>query len=203
MRQCDAAGVALPFVMDTGEGGSPPHQYALNLGASAASPLFVAESTMPGVRVVDPRAASGDDAVVARALEILRGRLARPGRPMTTPAEVRDFARLHLAHLEYEVFAVMFLDAQHGLIEFRHMFFGTLTMTSVYPREVAKAALILNACGVILFHNHPSGSGEISRADESLTNEIRDGLQLFGIRVVDHLIVAGEQIVSFMARGLL
>jgi DNA repair protein RadC len=189
--------------MDTGEGGSPPHQYALNLGASAASPLFVAESMVPGVRVVDACTDSGDDAVVAQALKILRGRLARPGRPMTTPDEVRDFARLHLAHLEYEVFAVMFLDAQHGLIEFRHMFFGTLTMTSVYPREVAKAALILNAAGVILLHNHPSQSGEVSRADELLTIEICEGLRLFGIRVVDHLVVAGEEVVSFVTRGIL
>ena len=105
--------------------------------------------------------------------------------------------------LEHEVFCVVFLDAQHRVIELQQMFRGTVTQTSVYPREVVKASLALNAAAVILAHNHPSGAAEPSRADEYLTQTLKTALQLVDVRVLDHLVVTANVVVSFAERGLL
>lgn len=120
-----------------------------------------------------------------------------------SPARVKDYAALHLAQLEREVFAVLYLDSQHRLIEMHKLFLGTLAQTSVYPREVVRQALALNAAAVILVHNHPSGVAEPSRADEYLTQSLKSSLQLVEVKVLDHLVVGTGQVVSFAERGLL
>lgn len=119
------------------------------------------------------------------------------------PDRVRAYLQLHLAGLPHEVFAVLFLDAQHRLIQMDTLFRGTLTQTSVYPREVVKAALACNAGAVVLAHNHPSGLAEPSRADQLLTQALTQALQLVDIRVLDHLVIGHGQAVSFRERGLL
>jgi DNA repair protein RadC len=120
-----------------------------------------------------------------------------------TPTKVKEFVQLQLGQRGFEVFAVLFLDSQNRLLKFEEMFRGTLTQTSVYPREVVKRALDLNAGAVILAHNHPSGVAEPSRADEFLTQTLKSALLLVDIRVLDHLVVGHNQVVSFMERGLL
>lgn len=145
-------------------------------------------------------------AEIVAILEIARRALAAPlyERPvLDSPDVVRDFLRLHLAQRAHEVFAVMFLDAQHRLIQFDELFRGTLTQTSVYPREVVKQALALNAGAVILAHNHPSGIPEPSRADEMVTHALKSALALIDVRVLDHLVVACGGVVSLAERGLM
>jgi len=119
------------------------------------------------------------------------------------PAVVKQFAALAIGALDHEVFAVLFLDNQHRLLRHEEMFRGTLTHTSVYPREVARRALELNSAAVIFAHNHPSGAAEPSRADEFLTQSLKSALQLVDVRVLDHLVVGRGQVVSFAERGLL
>jgi len=121
---------------------------------------------------------------------------------LSSPDAVRDYLRLTLSSLPYEVFLALFLDSQNRLIAATELFRGTLAQTSVYPREVVKAALAHNAAGVIFAHNHPSGVAEPSRADELLTASLKQALALVDIRTLDHLVVAGRQVVSFAERGL-
>jgi DNA repair protein RadC len=120
-----------------------------------------------------------------------------------SPQAVKDYLALHLSHLPYEVFAVLFLDSQHKLLKLEEMFRGTLSQTSVYPREVVRRALDHNAGAVILAHNHPSGVAEPSRSDELLTQALKNALQLVDVRVLDHLIVGRFGVMSFAERGLL
>ena len=120
-----------------------------------------------------------------------------------SPAAVRDYLRLTLAGREYEVFVAIFLDAQNRVLAAEELFRGTLTQTSVYPREVVKAALRHNAAAVIFAHNHPSGVAEPSHADELLTQSLKQSLALVDIKVLDHFIVAGSGVLSFAERGLL
>lgn len=120
-----------------------------------------------------------------------------------SPQQVRDYLRLKLGSLEREVFVVLFLDAQNRVLTQEELFCGTLTQTSVYPREVVKRALHHNAGSVIFAHNHPSGVAEQSRADELLTAALKQALALVDVRVLDHFIVAGNTTLSFAERGLL
>lgn len=143
-----------------------------------------------------------DDAIVARALAILQERAAR-STMFGSPQSVKDWLTVALSGLEYEVFGLLLLDAQHRLIVDERLFRGTLTQTSIYPREVVKAALAHNAGAVILYHNHPSGLPEPSRADEFLTRTLMDALKMIDVRILDHLIVAGGRCVSFAERGLI
>jgi DNA repair protein RadC len=122
---------------------------------------------------------------------------------LDAPATVRDFLRVRLGVLEHEVFSLLLLDAQNRLIEYVELFRGTVTQTSVYPREVVKEALVRNAAGVILVHNHPSGMPEPSRADEFLTQTLVKALALIDVRVLDHLVVTSADVMSFAERGLL
>jgi DNA repair protein RadC len=122
---------------------------------------------------------------------------------LTNPRAVRDYLRLHYAGQEREVFGVMFLDNRHRLIAVEEMFLGTVDGASVHPREVVKRALKLNAAAVILAHNHPSGVAEPSQADELITARLRDALSLVDIRVLDHLVVGGTTVTSFVERGLI
>jgi DNA repair protein RadC len=140
-------------------------------------------------------------------LELARRALAEEigqGEAFAKPAAVRDYLRLYLAGLAHEVFFALWLDAQNRLIAAEELFRGTLTQTSVYPREVVKQALAHNAAAVVLAHNHPSGLAEASAADELLTRELKRALALVDVRVLDHFIVAGPaQPLSFAERGLL
>ena len=122
---------------------------------------------------------------------------------MSSPQAVREFLRLSLGARTHEVFLAMFLDSQNRLLGSEELFRGTLTQTSVYPREVVKTALRYNAAGVIFAHNHPSGVAEPSRADELLTQTLKQALSLVEIKTLDHFIVAGSRTVSFAERGLL
>ncbi len=122
---------------------------------------------------------------------------------LSAPASVRDYLRLHFSSQEHESFVVLFLDAQNRMIVAKEMFRGTLTQTSVYPREIVKEALRQNAGAVIFSHNHPSGIAEPSRADEMLTSSLTQALALVDVRVLDHFIVAGSTMLSFAERGLL
>lgn len=142
-----------------------------------------------------------EDACIARALEILTNRVNRADC-FTAPQLVKNFLTVRAAGLEYELFSVMFLDSQHRLIAFEEMFRGTLSQTSVYPREVVVRALRLSAAAVILTHNHPSGIPEASSADKELTTKIKSALALVDVRVLDHIITAGGSAVSLAEKGL-
>lgn len=122
---------------------------------------------------------------------------------LTSPQQVRDYLRLKLGGLSREVFMVLFLDAQNRVIAQEELFAGTLAQTSVHPREVVKRALHHNAAAVILAHNHPSGVAEPSRADEVLTQVLKEALALVDVRVLDHFVIAGNVALSFAERGLL
>ena len=122
---------------------------------------------------------------------------------LSSPASVRDYLRMTLTGREYEVFMVLFLDAQHRVIDSEEMFRGTLTQTSVYPREVVKRSLFNNAAAVIFAHNHPSGIPEPSRADEALTQALKQALAMVDVKVLDHFVIAASGVMSFAERGLL
>lgn len=147
--------------------------------------------------------ADDPDAVIAKALAILSARLQAQPVNLSSPGDVKAYLRLSLAPLEHETFGVLFLNSQHDVLAFEPMFRGTLNQTSVYPREVAKLALQLNADAVILSHNHPSGSCEPSRADEYLTRTLKQALALLDVRVLDHIIVSASGTVSLAERGLI
>ena len=155
------------------------------------------------VRDVDGqyRPASSEE-VLQQARRVLSQRVRR-GATMSSPEAVKDYLRVQLGVLEHEVFCVIFLDAQHRIVARKEMFRGTVTQTSVYPREVVKEALAVNAAAVILAHNHPSGVAEPSRADEFLTQSLRQALALVDVRVLDHLVVAGADVTSFVELGLM
>jgi DNA repair protein RadC len=120
-----------------------------------------------------------------------------------SPDAVKHYLQLHLAHKPHEVFAVLFLDAQNRLVAMEELFRGTLTQTSVYPREVVRRALELEAAAVVLAHNHPSGTVQPSRADEALTQTLKAALALVDVRVLDHVIVAPGDALSMAEKGLL
>ena len=122
---------------------------------------------------------------------------------LTSPAAVRGYLRLQMQDLGHEAFYCVFLDAQNRVIAAEELFRGTLTQTSVYPREVVKHSLRHNAAAVILAHNHPSGVAEPSRADEYLTQTLKNALALVDVRVLDHLVVGHGEVFSFSERGLL
>ena len=145
-------------------------------------------------------------AELAAVLEIARRSLAArlAQTPVfDSPQAVKDYLQLQLASKPHEVFAVLFLDTQHRLLAFEELFRGTLNQASVYPREVVKRALALNAAAAILAHNHPSGVAEPSRSDEALTQALKAALALVDVRVLDHFVVARGSVVSFAERGLL
>jgi DNA repair protein RadC len=140
--------------------------------------------------------------VLSQAWVVLANRV-KPGLTLSSPRDVKDFLRLEIGSLEFEVFGAVFLDAQTRIIELKQMFRGTVTQTAVYPREVVKEALKLNAAALILYHCHPSGVPEPSRADEHLTSTLKAALSLVDVRVVDHIIVTATATVSLAERGLL
>lgn len=144
-------------------------------------------------------------AEIVAVLELARRAMAEQlqARPLfESPTAVREYLQLQLGGHASEVFAVMFLDSQHRLIALEEMFKGTLSQTSVYPREVVQRALALGAASVVLAHNHPSGLAQPSRADEALTQTLKSALALVDVRVLDHFIVTREQARSMAEMGL-
>lgn len=119
-----------------------------------------------------------------------------------SPSRVREYLQLEIAHREQEIFMALFLDAQHQLIASEELFRGTLNQTSVYPREVVKRALAVNAAAVVLAHNHPSGCAEPSRADAHLTQVLKSALALVDVRVLDHFVVTRGGVTSLAERGM-
>ena len=140
--------------------------------------------------------------IIEQALALLACEM-RETDTLAAPDAVKDYLRLKLAAKDHEVFAVVFLDCQNRVIETEEMFRGTLTQTSVYPREVVRASMKHNAASVILAHNHPSGSTTPSRADEHLTQTLKAALALVDVRVLDHLIVTTGEVLSMAERGLM
>jgi DNA repair protein RadC len=142
----------------------------------------------------------------AAAIELARRSIReelKSGAALSSPGAVRDYLRLAIGARAKEVFVCIWLDAQHRVIRFDEPFQGTLTQTSVYPREVVKMALEVNAAAVIFAHNHPSGVAQPSQADELLTSNLKEALALIEVKVLDHFIVAGNRAISFAERGLL
>jgi DNA repair protein RadC len=140
--------------------------------------------------------------VIDAALAILGRYLGEPGAVFDSIGAVREFLRLHLGAEKTEVFAVLYFDAQNRAIAFETPFNGTVTQTSVYPREIVRAAIGHNASAVILAHNHPSGAAKPSRADEALTQCLKAALALIDVRVLDHFIVTGDGCASMAEMGL-
>lgn len=164
------------------------------------SPLF--EMAYTGGGLLRPEAVARLQAAAELVRRGLREKL-EAGVALSAPGAVRDYLRLTLNGRPHEVFVVVFMDAQHRVIASEILFRGTLTQTSVYPREVVKRALHHNAAAVIFAHNHPSGVAEPSRADEALTGALKQALALVDVRVLDHFVVAGDGALSFAERGLL
>ena len=162
---------------------------------SHTKPLF----TLSGAG--EPVPATAEE-IIASAREQLSRRVRR-GSALSSPQATRDFLALRLGAREFESFCCMFLDTRHRLIEFVELFRGTIDSASVHPREVVKEALQRNAAAVVFAHPHPSGVAEVSAADELITRRLREALQTVNIRVLDHLIVAGGEVVSFCELGLL
>jgi DNA repair protein RadC len=164
--------------------------------------LLAAGSGLASVKGLGPAKRAQFAAVVELARRAIQEDL-KSGAGLTSPAAVRDYLKLALGALPHEVFICIWLDAQHRAIHFQEAFRGTLTQTSVYPREIVKAALASNAAAVIFAHNHPSGVAQPSQADELLTRNLRDALALVDVKVLDHFVIAGNQAISFAERGLL
>lgn len=143
---------------------------------------------------------------IAAALELARRGLAEQLQALpqlANPRDSGDYLSARLRHLPYEVFGCLYLDNRHRVLAFEELFRGTVDGASVHPREVVRACLKHNACAVILAHNHPSGVAEPSAADRAVTRELREALQLVGVRVLDHLVIGHGAPVSMAERGLL
>ena len=185
-----------------------PGKNALQMGqelvdtfGGIAGLLHTGHETLKSIKGMGP----AKRAELVAVLELARRALAQQlqDKPLfSTPQAVRDYLQLQLGSRPHEIFAVLFLDAQHRLIALEELFRGTLTQTSVYPREVVVRALALQAGSVVLAHNHPSGEARPSRADEALTQTLKAALALVDVRVLDHFIVTSTQAVSMAELGL-
>ncbi len=159
--------------------------------------LFVREATPSGRHRYHPATPQLIALTAAKAIE------PRTGQTLSSPRVTRDWLKLRYSAAEAEVFGMLMLDNRHRLIESAELFYGTIDGANVHPREVVKKVLACNAAAVILFHNHPSGVVEPSRADEAITLRLRDALALIDVRVLDHLIVGGNECCSLAERGVL
>ena len=196
----DAELVAI--LLRTGVRGKSAVDLADDLLRRFGSMAKMLESDLRGIKGLGP----AKSAQFAAAFEILRRSLdekLKERSALTSPGAVRDYLRLTLGRKDEEVFVCLWLDAQHKVTSVEEAFRGTLTQTSVYPREIVKKALARNAAAVIFAHNQPSGVAQPSQADELLTRNLREALALVEVKVLDHFIVAGNQAISFAERGLL
>jgi len=194
----------LAILLRTGVIGRPVLDLAREILArfGGVAGLFAASAAeMCAVRGVGAAKAAELKAVVELTRRALKEEITRDDA-LNSPQAVRDYLQLTLSSLPYEVFVALFLDSQNRLLAADELFRGTLAQTSVYPREVVKAALSRNAAAVIFAHNHPSGVAEPSRADELLTQSLKQALSLVDIRTLDHFIVAGQRVISLAERGL-
>lgn len=144
-----------------------------------------------------------EDEIITQALTILEGRLHKPDVHFTHSKDAKRYLALRYAKQEYESFNVLYLTNQHGLISLKEMFNGTINGATVYPREIVKTALKLNAGAVILAHNHPSGICEPSHDDTRITDRITKALDLIDVKTLDHIVVGGTDTYSFAEHGLL
>lgn len=144
-----------------------------------------------------------EDQIIEMALDILVKRIKAHEMTANSPAAVKNYLRIKLASLEHEVFGVLFVDVKHRLIEDSVMFTGTIDQAAVYPREVAKKALKVNAAAIVMYHNHPSGNSTPSDADKRLTENMVQALQLIDVKVLDHIVVSTAETTSFAEIGLI
>ena len=142
------------------------------------------------------------DEILTMARKLIKRQFVR-GKALTSPEATREFLMLELALLEREVFYCLFLDNQHRVLKAECCFQGTVNTASIYPREVVKLALQVNASAVIMAHNHPSGLAEPSESDRAITRRLIDALALVDVRVLDHFIIGGDEHFSFAEHGLL
>ena len=147
------------------------------------------------------RPATGEE-ILAAARQHVAARMRR-GATLSSPKAVKEYLTIRFGTRNYETFSIIHLDNRHRVVECQELFRGTIDGASVHPREVVKEALLRNTAACILLHNHPSGVAEPSQADEFITKRLKDALGLVDIRVLDHLIVAGEDVISFAERNLL
>ena len=179
---------------------SPRQRTPRKAPARCAAPVHREPAGVLSARFAMP---DHERAVIDAALTILGGYLRQPGAALHTPDGVKDYLRLHPATERRELFGVIFVDSQNRVIAFEVLFVGTLSQTSVYPREVVLAALGHEAAAVVLVHNHPSGSVQPSRADEALTATLKNALSFVDVRVLDHMIVGGAAVLSMAEQGLM
>ena len=174
---------------------APPHPTAISETAAMYAATYGISTHDPLVR---------DKLAVAREL-LLRDLIAqmKSSPVLSSPAAVRAWLKLRCANLEHEVFIILHLDTQNRLIEAEEIFRGTLTHTSVYPREVVKSVISRNTSSILIAHNHPSGKTESSHADRALTANLKSALALVDVRILDHFIVSGDKVASFAEQGLL
>ena len=193
------------LVLRTGARGSSALDVARDLISrfGGVAPLLAAEPRdIAAVHGMGPAKCAG----LASIAELARRSMSEQARSrdaLASPQAVRDYLRFLLAARPHEVFVGLFLDSQNRLLAADELFRGTLAQTSVYPREVVKAALARNAAAMIFAHNHPSGVAEPSRADELLTQALKQALSLVDIRTLDHFVIAGGRVTSFAERGLI
>jgi DNA repair protein RadC len=195
----------LAILLRTGVKGKSAVDLARGLLARFGSVAALLEAGAAELASV-PGLGSAKSAQLQAALELSRRALREElssRDALSSPRAVRDYLRLAFAGRPHEVFVVLLLDAQHRVIATEELFRGTLTQTSVYPREVVKCALKHNAAAMIFAHNHPSGVDEPSHADEILTRSLKSALALVDVQVLDHFVVAGSATTSFAERGLL
>lgn len=191
------------FVQPVAPGRARKHQAAAKPCTDTVRAAAPAHSLGAGARSVRYAMPDHERAVIDAALTILGGYLRQPGAFICGPGLMKEYVRLHIGGDPREVFAVLFVDSQRRLIAFESMFVGTLSQAAVHPREIAKAALVHDAAAVVLAHNHPSGSVQPSRADEALTQAIKQTLALVDVRVLDHVIVSADAALSMAEQGVL
>jgi DNA repair protein RadC len=192
----------LAVVLRTGIRGKSAVELGRELLERFKSVAGIFAADLAGVKGLGPAKRAQFEAAIELARRSLKGDMLAASA-LTSPGAVRDYLRLAIAGREHEVFICLWLDAQHRVIACEELFRGTLTQTSVYPREIVKAGLKANAAAVIFAHNHPSGACQPSQADELLTRNLKEALSLVDVKVLDHFIVAGHQTLSFAERGLL
>lgn len=195
----------LAIFLRTGTAGKTAVDLARELLArfGGLRPLLTADAeAMCGAPGLGPAKYAQLAAVLEMGRRHLGEKLAR-GSALESTADTRRYLQSRLRDLPYEVFCCLFLDNRHRVLGFEELFRGTLNGTAVYPREIVKRALFHNAAAVILVHNHPSGVAEPSRADETLTDRLKEALTLVDVRLLDHLVVGDGEMVSFSERGLL
>ena len=194
----------LAILLRTGMAGKPVFALAEELLApgGVAGLLNASRRQLQAFKGLGP-AKQAELLAVAELARRAIGQQLREREAFHSPGAVKQYLQLHLAHKMHEVFAVLFLDSQNKLLALEELFRGTLTQTSVYPREVVMRALHHHSAAVVLAHNHPSGSVQPSRADEALTQNLKSALALIDVRVLDHIIVGHGQTLSMAEQGLL